>query len=125
MALNISGNLIIDEEFRVPSTGNPDNEVTALSADATLITYLNGLNSAPDTGFPQYAERDDMIVGFPSGAILSLVADNTGTAFSTTIGIATGFSDIDGDAIEVSGLPSPPQGARVDRVDVIVRLKRR
>jgi hypothetical protein len=101
MALNISGNLIIDEEFRVPSTGNPDNEVTALSADATLITYLNGLNSAPDTGFPQYAERDDMIVGFASGAILSLVADNTGTAFSTTIGIATGFSDIDGDPISL------------------------
>jgi Fur family iron response transcriptional regulator len=33
--------------------------------------------------------------------------------------------DIDGDAIEVAGLPSPPHGARVDRVDVIVRLKRR
>ena len=33
--------------------------------------------------------------------------------------------DIDGAAIEVARLPSPPHGARVDRVDVIVRLKRR
>ena len=32
--------------------------------------------------------------------------------------------DIDGAAIEVARLPSPPHGARVDRVDVIVRLKR-
>ena len=101
MALSISGNLIIDEEFRTPSTGSADNEVTALSASAALITYLNGLNSSPDTGFRQYAERDDMIVGFPSGATLSLVADNTGTPFSTTVGVATGFSDIDGDAISL------------------------
>jgi hypothetical protein len=61
MALSISGNLIIDEEFRTPSTGSADNEVTTLSADVTLITYLNGLNSTPDTGFRQYAERDDMM----------------------------------------------------------------
>ena len=33
--------------------------------------------------------------------------------------------DIDGSAIAVAGLPSPPQGAKVERVDVIVRLKRR
>jgi hypothetical protein len=42
-----------------------------------------------------------MIVGFASGATLSLVADNTGTPFSTTIGIATGFSDIDGNPISL------------------------
>ena len=101
MALSISGNLIIDEEFRTPSTGSADNEVTTLSASATLISYLNSLNSTPDTGFPQYAERDDMIVGFASGATLSLVADNTGAPFSTTTGIATGFSDIDGDPISL------------------------
>lgn len=101
MPLNISGKLIIDEEFRVPSTGSADNEVTTLSADATLIAYLNGLNSSSNTGFPQYAERADMIVGFASGATLSLVADNAGTAFSTTVGIATGFSDIDGDPISL------------------------
>src|SRR5688572_24853986 len=100
MTLSISGNLIIDEEFRTPSTGD-DNEVVALSADAELIAFLDGLNPSPDTGFPQYAERDDMIVGFADGAILSLVADDSGTPFSTTVGVATGFSDIDGDAISL------------------------
>ena len=33
--------------------------------------------------------------------------------------------DIDGGAIEVAGVPHPPQGTKVGRVDVIVRLKRR
>ena len=65
MALSISGNLIIDEEFRNPSTGtNTENEVATLNADQALIDYLNGLNANPDDGFPQYAERDDMIAAY-------------------------------------------------------------
>jgi hypothetical protein len=36
-----------------------------------------------------------------SGATLSLVADTSGTAFSTGVGVATGFSDIDDDAISL------------------------
>jgi Fur family iron response transcriptional regulator len=32
--------------------------------------------------------------------------------------------DIDGDAIEVAGVPPPPKGMKVDRVDVVVRVKR-
>src|SRR3954452_6082809 len=98
MALGISGNLTIDEEFR---SGSTDNEVAPLSANATLIAFVNGLNSSPDTGFRQYAERDDMIVGFASGATLSLVADGAGAPFSTTVGVATGFSDVDGDPISL------------------------
>jgi Fur family iron response transcriptional regulator len=31
--------------------------------------------------------------------------------------------DIEGSAIKLAGLPPPPPGARVDRVEVIVRLK--
>lgn len=30
--------------------------------------------------------------------------------------------DIDGSAIRVEGLPVPPEGARIDRVDIIVRV---
>jgi hypothetical protein len=99
MALSISGNLIIDEEFRAPWTGSTDNDVATLSANATLFPYLNGLNPTPDTGFPQYAKRDDMIVGYASGATLSLVTDDTGTPFSTTTGIAAGFNNVDGNPI--------------------------
>src|SRR5437763_4384951 len=32
--------------------------------------------------------------------------------------------DIDGDVIEVAGVPTPPKGMKVDRVDVVVRVKR-
>ena len=35
------------------------------------------------------------------------------------------LTDIDGSAIAVAGLPAPPHGTKVGRVDVIVRLKRR
>jgi hypothetical protein len=105
MALSINGNLIIDEEFRVPSTGDPDNEVPALSADPTLIAYLNSLNAAPDTGFPQYAERDDMIVGFANGATLSLVANANGDPFPAA-GVPTTFNDIDGNLITLFADPT-------------------
>jgi Fur family iron response transcriptional regulator len=33
--------------------------------------------------------------------------------------------DIPGDKVEVLGLPSPPSGSEIDRVDVIVRIKAR
>jgi Fur family iron response transcriptional regulator len=32
--------------------------------------------------------------------------------------------DIEGDAIEVAGVPTPPKGTAIDRVDVVVRVKR-
>jgi Fur family iron response transcriptional regulator len=32
--------------------------------------------------------------------------------------------DIDGGAIAVAGVPAPPRGMKVDRVDVVVRVKR-
>src|ERR1041384_3980619 len=32
--------------------------------------------------------------------------------------------DIEGDAIAVAGVPTPPKGMKVDRIDVVVRVKR-
>ena len=32
--------------------------------------------------------------------------------------------DIPGEAIEVAGVPAPPDGLSVDRVDVVVRVRR-
>ena len=68
-----------------------------------------------------------------AGLLREVTVDGTRAYFDTNIGDHHHFYceddgmllDIDGDAIEVAGLPSPPQGARIDRVDVIVRLKRR
>ncbi|TWA93887.1 hypothetical protein [Bradyrhizobium stylosanthis] len=51
MALSISGNLVIDEEFRIPSTGSTDNEVATLSADATLLAFLNAPTPASTRAF--------------------------------------------------------------------------
>jgi len=63
----------------------------------------------------------------------AVTVDGTRTYFDTNTGSHHHFYceddgtllDIDGDAIAVEGVPVPPAGARVDRVDVIVRLKRR
>jgi Fur family iron response transcriptional regulator len=62
-----------------------------------------------------------------------VTVDGTRTYFDTNIGDHHHFYceddgtliDIDGDAIAVAGVPQPPAGAKVDRVDVIVRVKRR
>jgi Fur family iron response transcriptional regulator len=68
-----------------------------------------------------------------TGLLREVTVDGSRTYFDTNIGDHHHFYceddgsllDIDGDAIEVAGLPLPPAGSQVDRVDVIVRLKRR
>jgi Fur family iron response transcriptional regulator len=68
-----------------------------------------------------------------SGLLREVTVDGNRTYFDTNIGDHHHFyceddgslMDIDGDAIEVAGVPLPPSGSQVDRVDVIVRLKRR
>jgi Fur family transcriptional regulator, iron response regulator len=68
-----------------------------------------------------------------AGLLREVTVDGTRTYFDTNIGAHHHFYceddgtllDIDGHAIEVAGVPSPPHGASVERVDVIVRLKRR
>src|SRR5262245_33719067 len=68
-----------------------------------------------------------------AGLLREVTVDGTRTYFDTNTGDHHHFyceedgtlADIDGTAIEVAGVPPPPHGAKVDRVDVIVRLKRR
>jgi Fur family iron response transcriptional regulator len=68
-----------------------------------------------------------------TGLLREVTVDGSRTYFDTNIGDHHHFyceddgslMDIDGDAIEVAGVPLPPAGSQVDRVDVIVRLKRR
>lgn len=65
--------------------------------------------------------------------LAQVVVDSTRTYFDTNVGEHHHFYceddssliDIEGDAIAVSGVPLPPKGAKVDRVDVIIRLRRR
>ncbi|MSP95054.1 MAG: transcriptional repressor [Alphaproteobacteria bacterium] len=68
-----------------------------------------------------------------AGLLRDVTVDGARTYFDTNIGDHHHFyceddgtlMDIDGAAIAVAGVPTPPHGAKVDRVDVIVRLKRR
>jgi Fur family iron response transcriptional regulator len=68
-----------------------------------------------------------------AGLLREVTVDGTRTYFDTNTGDHHHFyceddgmlTDIDGTGIEVGGLPQPPHGAKVDRVDVIVRLRRR
>jgi Fur family iron response transcriptional regulator len=68
-----------------------------------------------------------------AGLLRDVTVDGARTYFDTNIGDHHHFyceddgslMDIDGSAIAVAGVPTPPAGAEVDRVDVIVRLKRR
>lgn len=68
-----------------------------------------------------------------AGLLREVTVDGNRTYFDTNIGDHHHFyceddgtlMDIDGDAIAVAGVPAPPAGAQVERVDVIVRLKRR
>ena len=68
-----------------------------------------------------------------AGLLREVTVDGTRTYFDTNTGDHHHFyceddgmlMDIDGAAIEVAGVPIPPHGAKIERVDVIVRLKRR
>jgi Fur family iron response transcriptional regulator len=68
-----------------------------------------------------------------AGLLREVTVDGTRTYFDTNTGRHHHFYceddgtllDIDGDAIEVGKLPAAPHGAKIERVDVIVRLKRR
>lgn len=67
-----------------------------------------------------------------AGLLSQVVVDSARSYFDTNTGSHQHFFceedgkliDIPGDAIHVSKVPSPPKGMAVDRVDVVVRVKR-
>ena len=67
-----------------------------------------------------------------AGLLRDVTVDGNRTYFDTNTGNHHHFyceddgtlMDIDGEAIAVAGVPAPPEGSQVERVDVIVRLKR-
>ena len=68
-----------------------------------------------------------------AGLLRELSVDGSRTYFDTNIGDHHHFYceedgaliDIDGHSIDVTGVPQPPGGAKLKRVDVIVRVTRR
>ena len=67
-----------------------------------------------------------------AGLLRQVVVDATRGYFDTNVDEHQHFYledrgtliDIPGDAIAVAGVPAPPKGTRIDRVDVVVRVKR-
>jgi Fur family iron response transcriptional regulator len=67
-----------------------------------------------------------------AGLLRQVVVDAARSYFDTNIGNHQHFFvedegvliDIPGEAIAVAGVPAPPKGLSVDRVDVVVRVKR-
>jgi Fur family iron response transcriptional regulator len=67
-----------------------------------------------------------------AGLLRQVVVDSARTYFDTNTGDHQHFFveddgeliDIDGHQIEIAGIPEPPKGMAVDRVDVVVRVRR-
>jgi hypothetical protein len=96
---SITGNLTIDEA--VANNGSNQDDVdyaTWSAANPALATYLGTLPVATQSGFPQVAERDDMI-DFSTASQLALAVTNGGV---------TGFTDIAGNAITLSADVTDP-----------------
>jgi len=68
-----------------------------------------------------------------AGLLRSVTVEGSRSYFDTNTGDHHHFycqedgrlMDIEGGAIRIAGLPTPPDGASVERIDVIVRLKSR
>jgi len=91
-------------------------EVSAAGIKVSLATVYNTLHQFTDAGL-----------------LRQVVVDATRGYFDTNVGDHQHFFledegtliDIPGEAITVAGVPDAPDGLTVDRVDVVVRVKRR
>jgi Fur family iron response transcriptional regulator len=67
-----------------------------------------------------------------AGLLRQVVVDAARSYFDTNIGNHQHFYcedenrliDIPGESIEVAGVPTPPRGMQIDRVDVVIRVRR-
>jgi Fur family transcriptional regulator, iron response regulator len=91
------------------------DEITVTGAKVSLATVYNTLH--------QFTE---------AGLLRQVIVDAARSYFDTNTGDHQHFFlekeglliDIPGDTIAVAGVPVPPAGLMVDRVDVVVRVKR-
>jgi Fur family iron response transcriptional regulator len=112
--VELAGLLFRDHDRHVTAESLHD-EVTKAGLKVSLATVYNTLH--------QFTE---------AGVLRQVIVDAARSYFDTNTGDHQHFFvereglliDIPGDTIAVAGVPTPPSGLSVDRVDVVVRVKR-
>ncbi|HKU54468.1 MAG TPA: Fur family transcriptional regulator [Rhizomicrobium sp.] len=112
--VELAGLLFGDRDRHVTAESLHD-EITKTGAKVSLATVYNTLH--------QFTE---------AGLLRQVIVDAARSYFDTNTGDHQHFFlekegmliDIPGEAISVAGVPNPPPGLTVDRVDVVVRVKR-
>jgi len=112
--VELAGLLFKDSDRHVTAESLHD-EITRAGVKVSLATVYNTLH--------QFTE---------AGLLRQVIVDAARSYFDTNTGEHQHFFlekeglliDIPGDTIAVAGVPTPPPGLSVDRVDVVVRVKR-
>jgi Fur family iron response transcriptional regulator len=90
-------------------------EAAKAGAKVSLATVYNTLNQFTDAGLLRQVVVD---------AARSYFDTNTGEHQHFFVEDSDQLIDIPGEAITVSGVPTPPKGTSLSRVDVVVRVRR-
>lgn len=110
------GKLLFGDCDRHVTAESLHQEATRVGAQLSLATVYNTLHQF--TG---------------AGLLRQVIVDGDKTYFDTNTGDHHHFyfedrgllADIPGDAVHIDGLPKPPAGTEIERVEVVVRLKSR
>ena len=110
------GKLLFAAHDRHVTAESLHQDATRSGAQLSLATVYNTLH--------QFTE---------AGLLRQVIVDGEKTYFDTNTGDHHHFyfedegllADIPGDHVKIDGLPRPPSGTEIDRVEVVVRLKAR
>jgi len=107
--------LLFDDCDRHVTAESLHDEITKAGVKVSLATVYNTLHQFTQAGLLRQVIVD---------AARSYFDTNTGDHQHFFLEKEGMLIDIPGEAISVAGVPSPPPGMAVDRVDVVVRVKR-
>src|SRR5436190_1620370 len=107
--------LLFKDHDRHVTAENLHDEITTAGVKVSLATVYNTLHQFTQAGLLRQVIVD---------AARSYFDTNTGDHQHFFLEKEGMLIDIPGDAISVAGVPNPPPGMAVDRVDVVVRVRR-
>lgn len=107
--------ILFNGEDRHVSAEALHHEAEAAKIPVSLATVYNTLNQFTDAGLLREVAIEGDRTFFDT---------NTSNHFHYYLGEDGGLIDIEGPDVSVTGLPELPPGTEIDRVDVIVRLKK-